>query len=133
MDKKVLYAIVLCVAVGIAAFLVTRPTSPNNKDQQSTIVGLWQSIEDSKFLRQFDAEGAMLDVYDNQVIAEYTWKPFTKNNPVVTEYPLESGSVYIQVIGQGETSEIKVVSIATSSLELLYLGQSKISKFIRVP
>lgn len=131
MDKKIFYIVILIIAAGIAAFLMSRPVSPV-QTSQITVIGTWQSVDNSKFLREFQSDGTMIDVYDNQIIDEAVWSPFTKNNPVATEYPLEPGAIYIQTTGKNGIQQMKIVSVASSSLELLYLGQTKTVKFIRL-
>lgn len=130
MDKKFLYLIILIIAAGIAVFLVSRPVTV---DQTSpvTIFGIWQSVDDAMFVRQFANDYTFSDVYNDQLVDQGVWGAFTKNNPVSTDYPLEADTLYLELTSQATKQQFKVASVGTSSLELMLLGGGGSLKFIR--
>lgn len=130
MDKKVLYIIILIIAAGITAFLVSRPVSPE-ESRVVTIIGMWESATDENFVREFQEDGILIDVYANQVVDQGTWTPFTKNSPVATDFPLEVDTVYLQITGKDGARQMKVVSITGEELELMYLGSTESIRFVR--
>lgn len=130
MDKKFLYIIILIIAAGVAVFLVSRPVTVE-QTSPITIFGIWQSVDDAQFVRQFADDYTFADVYNDQLVDKGVWGAFTKNNPVSTDYPLEADTLYLEITGQAAKQQFKVSSVGTSSLELMLLGSGGSLKFIR--
>jgi spermidine/putrescine-binding protein len=130
MDKKILYILILIIAAGVAAFLVSRPVT-TKKVEDITLVGSWQSVQDEKFIREFNTSGEFVDIYDETLVDQGTWSAFTKNNPIATNYPLKPDAVYLQIIGEETTQQVQLVKVTAQDLELMVLGSNTTLKFTR--
>lgn len=92
-----------------------------------SIVGKWQSTQDPKSVREFKADGTMVDIYDGKVVSTNLWVAFTKDNaPKMVAFPIEDSSVYIQATEKGtaqNTLDFKVVKLTPEELELIYMSR----------
>lgn len=97
-----------------------------------SIQGIWQSIDDPKFARQFKDNGVVIDTYEGQADTEGVWNTFTTDTGAVAPFPLEPGVVYLQLEmggGQEELLYFKVISLTPEELELAYMGRGNILRF----
>lgn len=99
------------------------------------ITGLWQSIDDSKFTREFRGDGTVVDRYeeDEQAAAEGIWNLFAREVPAPGfEGTLEDGAVYVKIIMDGQNFHYKVDKLTDTELEMPYLDRGGVLKFIKV-
>ena len=90
------------------------------------LIGVWQSTTDAKFVREFRADGTVVDSYDGAPQATDTWKLFTKDNAPQVSFALEAGASYIQITRQGgvpTTFTFKIATLTQDELDLIYLDR----------
>ncbi|MBI5644883.1 hypothetical protein HY970_02185 [Candidatus Kaiserbacteria bacterium] len=109
-----------------------KPTETNTRTK---LIGTWRSAEDSKFTREFKADGTSIDRYEGEKSATQigSWEAFTSTNPDpgISE-KLVSGITYIKIEGQYEVLFFSVVKINDAELELNYLDRGNTLRFTRV-
>lgn len=90
-----------------------------------SIVGKWQSSEDTKFVREFKADGAVVDWYDGKTVSTGLWVAYTKANaPKMVAFPIDVDAVYLQLTMKGtqaDTLDFKITKLTPESLELIYM------------
>ena len=98
-----------------------------------SIVGKWQSVDDTKFTREFKAGGVVEDRYENKVVSSGLWVAFEKGiNAPEVPYPLEGDVVYIQMTMSGtqaDTLNFKLTKLTPEELELIYMDRGGVLKF----
>lgn len=92
----------------------------------ANIVGKWQSKDDPKFVREFNADGTATDYYGDEVQSNGTWKAYSSVTPLPVPFPLEPNAGYIQMLMNGDeatslTLNFKVSALTPESLELVYM------------
>lgn len=103
---------------------------------QASVLGTWQSTDDTQFTREFDRGGIAKDSYKGAVVSTGTWATFTSQKPLDTPFTLEPGVVYLQMSMQGSQAPVlnfKVVKITPDELQLLYVDHGNILSFRRIP
>ena len=101
-----------------------------------SIIGNWQSTEDLKFVRQFQASGIVTDLYDSTAMTSGTWQAFSKDNPLLVSFPLEPDTVYLQLAMAGSQTDklnFKLTKLTPETLELIYLERGGALQFNRLP
>ncbi len=97
-----------------------------------SIVGKWESADDVKFGREFRDGGVVIDTYEGTTATTGQWKVYTKENPLPTTFPLEGGSVYLQIVmpgSQADTLNFKLAKLTPEELELIYMERGGVLKF----
>lgn len=100
-----------------------------------SIVGKWQSLEDAKFVREFQEGGTVRDWYDGTVVSTGTATAFTSNDALAVSFPLERDVVYIQLKmagSQSETLNFKLNKLTPEELELTYMDRGGVLRFTYV-
>lgn len=101
----------------------------------ANIAGKWQSIEDPRFVREFNADGTGTDSYDGERDAAGTWKVFSKDKPLVVAFEMQPGSVYVQMTIGGSSQDVlnfRVNKLTPESLELTYMERGNTLSFVRI-
>lgn len=102
----------------------------------SNIVGKWRSTEDPLFIREFFADGSVVDSYDDENPLRQSWRVFTKADTAdlsVTFTPIE-GTVYVAIF-EGNTElplYFSVDKVTPETLEMTYMDRGNSLKFTRV-
>ncbi len=94
------------------------------------LIGTWISTEDSKFTREF-TEYAAIDSYDGKDTSSSPWQLFTKEEPLEVSFPLEDGTVYIQIQDE-QPLNFKIVKLTPDELELVYMDRGNMLRFTRM-
>jgi hypothetical protein len=99
----------------------------------SAISGRWQSTEDESFVREFRANGSIVDTYTGETVASSTgaWSVFTGNNPNA-ELPLEADTIYLAILMDNEPLYFSVEEADEDSLVLIYLNRGGTLEFERI-
>ena len=100
-----------------------------------SIVGTWQSADDVKFVREFKTGGKVQDWYDGTVVSSGTFTAFTSVNPIKVSFPLQAGTVYLQLKMSGSqagTLNFKLNKLTPEALELTYMDRGGVLKFTAV-
>jgi hypothetical protein len=97
--------------------------------------GKWQSVDDAKFVREFKANDAVADWYDNEIQSEGMWVAFTKENAPEVPFPLKEDTVYVQMTitgSQADTLNFELVKVTPEELEMVYLDRGGMLRFKRI-
>jgi hypothetical protein len=97
-----------------------------------SIVGKWRSIDDSKFVREFKADGSVTDIYQGKTASTGTWKVFTKEKPVSVSFPLMDNVTYLQIAvpgSQSDTLNFSVDKLTPDELNLTYMDRGGALRF----
>ena len=142
--------ILLIVILGYVIALVmpedTAPTSglPQNTENTQALsgdpmIGTWQSTEDSKFTRQFNADGTVVDAYQNDASATMfgTWMVVdpAKEPQDTLNVPADSlaGMTVLKItFSNGDIMYFDVNKLTETSLTLTYLGRGNVLTFIKM-
>lgn len=99
------------------------------------IEGKWQSVDDEKFLRQFQTDGTVTDSYEGQDDTVGSWVIFTMNSEVETPFTLEPNTAYLKItteVGASEVMYYKLTKVTPEELELIYMDRGGVLRFTRV-
>lgn len=107
---------------------------------QKSIVGVWKSTEDSKYVVTFAKGGAFKEEYrdeefkDDAVVDTGSWKILTEFDLADLQLPTDfsQGEFLKKVFADGHQFNYKIVTVSTSTLELRYLNSGKMSVFERI-
>ena len=100
-----------------------------------SIVGKWQSADDAKFVREFQTGGKVQDWYDGKVVSRGTFTAFTSVNPIKVAFPVQAGTVYLQLKmsgSQADTLNFKLNTLSPDALELTYMDRGGVLRFTAV-
>lgn len=136
--KYSLFAAALGLALlGAAPTVVTPPPEPTLAGVQRLIPGTWQSTDDAKFTREFDANGQAADRYQGDKSADMngTWQLFRGDSPPTkfagkTDYV--SDAIYLAVTEGGDTQLFAIDGIDARSLDMIYLDRGNTLSFKRI-
>ncbi len=90
-----------------------------------SIVSKWVSIDDTKFTREFRADGSITDTHNGTEVLTGSWKAVAKAD----------GAVYIEVLepgSHGEPLTFKLTKLTPEELELVYMDRGGVLRFTRV-
>lgn len=103
------------------------------------MIGVWQSSDDSKFTREFKADGTVVDRYegDDLATAMGTWMIVdpTKEPSDALGAPSENltGMTVVKLtFSDGQILYFGVDSVTESSLKLIYIGRGNTLSFTKV-
>ncbi|MDP2650397.1 MAG: hypothetical protein Q8P16_02420 [bacterium] len=110
------------------------PEFPSAGAVANGLVGTWQSNEDAKFKREFNADGTVTDTYEgeNAVASHGEWEVFTDPSAEPVEVPDIPGATYVRLVFDEETVYFIVPEITESNLVMIYLGRGGALTFTRV-
>ncbi|MCF7865298.1 MAG: hypothetical protein K9M11_02225 [Candidatus Pacebacteria bacterium] len=100
-----------------------------------SLVGKWQSIQDTKFVREFTKTGGVSDYYDGKLVTSGNWNVFTSEKPLKVSFPLEKDAIYVQLTDSTDKESVldfKVTKITPESLELIYMERGGVNSFTRI-
>lgn len=102
---------------------------------RANLVGTWQSRDDAKFIREFQADGTAIDRYDGTPDAPGSWQTFTSESGVATPFPLDAGAAYLkmEIGGDEEMLYFKVATLTPERLDLVYMNRGGVLSFNRLP
>lgn len=148
MQHLLLILIGLVVAAGLGYFVgfdhgferaaVSQPeTATHSASSAATamanIIGVWQSTDDPKFIREMRNDGSVIDRYESEEDADGLWMIFTKDIPDTSfTGTYEEGAVYLSIaMGEDEKYYFKVARADGDSLDLVYLDRGGVLSFAR--
>lgn len=101
-----------------------------------SIMGTWQSVDDSKYSRAFKEGGVVEDWYEGKKVSSGMWVAFLKGiDAPEVPFPLEDGVVYLQLTMSGtqaDTLNFKVNKLTPEALELTYLDRGGVLRYTLV-
>lgn len=98
----------------------------------SAVVGLWRSVDDPKFTREFLANGTVVDAYEGypEATISGTWFVFTDATAPDNLF-FEPKGTYIQIIAGGEPYTFGLAGITENELQLVYMELGGVLSFTR--
>jgi hypothetical protein len=101
---------------------------------QGALVGNWQSNEDSKFSREFKADGTLIDAYEGSPAPQKgTWSLSTKEAPdSAYQGTYEQGPVYLKISVGQDVLFFKITAVTPDALELIYLDHGGALTFKKI-
>lgn len=100
-----------------------------------SIQGRWQSTQDAKSVRVFNADFTVEEIYDGETLSTGLWVAFTKMNAPEISFTLEENTVYLQITESGtpqDTLTFKVTKLTPEELELIYMDRGGALTYTRV-
>lgn len=138
--KPLLIAIALVLAVGAGYYLAktselletskaapavneeaNAPAGKQAPGMKAALVGYWQSVQDPKSARQFNADATFSDFYAGDPAgAPGTWEIAT------------DGSEELRLHSEGDVLRFRVVAVTPERLELIYLDRGGVLVYAKV-
>jgi hypothetical protein len=123
--------------VAAFAFLpVTAFAGPPLDAVRHALVGTWQNNEDTRFTREFAADGTAIDRYadDPRSAAKGTWTVFDGNAPPAEakSYPMIPQATYLEIRQNGDVLIYGLANLTTQSLDMIYLERGNRLSFARL-
>ncbi|HET8580892.1 MAG TPA: hypothetical protein VFL98_00275 [Candidatus Paceibacterota bacterium] len=123
-------------ASSTTAHAASHPAPAGATETAPTLAGEWRSTDDPKFMRTIREDGTFTDAYQGEpsATANGQWRIFDASQVRADfPYPLDAGASYLEFDdASGTTLYFKIVSLATSSLALMYLDRGNMLLFDRV-
>jgi hypothetical protein len=101
---------------------------------EESLVGLWESTDDEKFTREFEADGTSTDRYEGDELATFVgeWVTFNDPSSEPVEIPVIEGATYLRILSGEETLYFTVSEITEDSLQLIYLDRGGALNFRKI-
>lgn len=102
---------------------------------RASIVGMWQSVDDPRFTRVFEADGSAADLYESEPSARGRWSVFTDASAVSAPFPLEANTAYVSMTMSDVGDEplyFRVVALTPETMELIYMDRGGVLRFTRI-
>lgn len=99
----------------------------------SGLVGTWHGTGETKFSREFKADGTYIDTYPGGATARGLWFAFTPKNAPQVSFPLEDNHVYLQLAAGGDVAYLTISTMTLSDLHLVYMDRPGILTFRLAP
>lgn len=92
------------------------------------VLGVWQSTDDEKSVREFHTNNVLIEKYDGEVLSQDIWTFFNGNSGTETPFPQDDGLVYLQLSSASTTEPLyfQLASLTPEKLELVYLNRGGI-------
>lgn len=100
-----------------------------------SLAGVWQSVDDPKFIRTIYENGGYVDSYEGAPDSSINgpWVTFTADNaPTNVPFTLEAEALYLELDSGDDPLYFKVVSLTDIELVLIYLSRGNTLRFTRV-
>lgn len=87
------------------------------------LLGVWKSIEDPKFTREFQSDGTVIDRYsgDEAATVEAIWHAFMSPTDEPAPFDTEEGKLYIKILMPEEALFFTLDSVTDTSLQMTYV------------
>ncbi len=147
MQKNIIIVILSAIVIAAGAYFFSwgeripvdtvSPTSQSEENDRTTdpLVGTWRSREDSKFTREFYADGSFVDRYEGNAAATQPgeWRRASKAEVEASlAGSLEAGMDYLILTIDGEIYNFGLVDLTPTALELVYLDRGNTLSFTKV-
>ena len=133
--RKILFILVLMFAN--AAHAATAPAPQLTlADIRGLLIGTWQSADDTRFTREFDANGQSIDRYEGDASSttQGAWVLFTgKTAPAgFGNFKLEPTGVYMELQQTDNILLFQISAISLSAVEMVMLQTGRTLHFTRL-
>jgi hypothetical protein len=134
-----LLAPLLAVAFFFAAAAQAAPPAapPDLNVVHAALAGTWQSTDDTKFTREFDADGKSVDRYEGDTSATTMghWMLFFGNKPPVGTVggrAFQPDVVYLRLDQNGDVLLFALAGLSRSDMKMVYLERGNLLSFVRL-
>ncbi|MES2668069.1 MAG: hypothetical protein V4644_00025 [Patescibacteria group bacterium] len=109
-------------------------TVPPAEQPAVSIAGVWQSTDDSRFVRTFRSDGTVTDRYEGEdaLTVSGIWNFVDDPSREQAELPDVEGATYIKLQFPEEVLYFTVTELSASDLSLSYVGRGNTLSFERV-
>lgn len=101
----------------------------------AALAGTWKSKDDTRFTRQFSADGSVADKYAGDASATMTgtWKVLTEKEPEAGfPGPMKEGATYLKIAMGENNMHFELIKVTPEELELIYLDRGGALAFTKV-
>lgn len=115
--------------------LKTKDATPSLSAEAQKLVGVWRSTQDTKYTREFKAEGTVIDKYEGNTSATQSgvWSQVIDIKTLPTPLPTVGNATFMSVVFGQETFYYTVGATSTADhLVLIPLSGKNILDFTRV-
>jgi hypothetical protein len=127
--------LILC-GIARAAPATQAPSPPDIGAVRAALVGTWQSLDDTRFSREFDADGRSADRYEGDADDSITgtWAVFLGKAPPpdVTGRKFEPNAVYLRLRQNGDELFFGLMGLSRSDLKMVFLERGNLLTFTRL-
>lgn len=100
------------------------------------ILGMWRSLDDQRFNREFRADGTFLDIYEGASDTVGVWRAYNgRNLPEPVDFEPENNAVYL-ILTDDITPELVmyflVAKLTPEEMELVYMDRGGVLRFTYV-
>jgi hypothetical protein len=128
------FALALVFAVSARAAAPAAP--PDLVAIRAALAGTWQSLDDPKFTREFDASGASADRYEGDESATTLghWTVFLGNAPPagIDKRAFQPDVVYLRLAQNGDVLLFALTGLTRSDMKMVYLERGNLMSFVRL-
>ena len=132
-----LLALLLCLpSAGFAASPAQPPKPIDLAVVHAMMVGTWQNNEDTRFTREFDADGQATDRHegDDAGIVNGRWSLFLGSAPPPDVHGLKlvPQAVYLRLQQSDDVLVYGLVSLSSADMKMVYLEGGNLLSFMRL-
>jgi len=133
-----LFAPLLAAALFFAAEArAAEPASPPDLNLvHAALAGTWQSIDDTRFTRELDADGKAVDRYEGDASATTAgrWTLFLGSKPPAgtTGRAFQPDVVYLRLDQNGDVLLFALAGLSRSDMKMVYLERGNLLSFVRL-
>lgn len=136
MIRRLVTALAACLLFAAPAFSANAPAKIDLASIANALVGTWQSTDDTKFTREFDAGGRTVDRYegDDSATTPGHWSLFLGKTPppALAGQKFDPDSVYLELDQNGDVLLFGMAGLSRSDLKMVYLERGNLMSFTRL-
>jgi hypothetical protein len=125
-----------CAALAADKGAAAPPAPPDLAAIRIALAGTWQSYDDPKFTREFDANGAAADRYEGDSSGTVLghWMVFLSNAPPRGSdiRNLQPDVVYLRLDENDDQLLFAVTGLSHSDMKMVYLQRGNVLRFMRL-
>jgi len=101
---------------------------------EESIVGVWQSVDDENFVREFKEDGTVIDTYEEDEDATLVgqWFVLTDLSEEPPTVPSIEGATYLKILFAEEALYFSISQVGEQALQLIYLDRGGALTFERI-
>ena len=119
-----------------AAHAAQPAAPPDLNALRAALTGTWQSIDDTKFTRELDADGRAIDRYEGDASATTAgrWMLFLGSKPPVgtAGRAFQPDVVYLRLDQNGDVLLFALAGLSRSDMKMVYLERGNLLTFVRL-
>jgi hypothetical protein len=133
-----LFAPLLAAVLLLAGPARSAPSAavPDLGTLHSALAGTWQSTDDTRFTREFDADGTSVDRYEGDTSATTAgrWMLFMGSKPPAgtAGRAFQPDVVYLRLEQNGDVLLFALAGLSRSDMKMVYLERGNLLSFVRL-